>query len=488
MSTFPSSAGAGSYTQNILSIHDDLVKPQFMMQSYEENGGQFNTFLNMMEMFGSYFPVKNTTYEAFFTGWQTFYVTVLANVADPGAGNTLTFTLSVADHTDNGTRSYPRQGDNLIIPGTGPIQKTARVMSKVTTTNYAHTITLMPNALTDNIGALTAGDRLAFANDTKPYGSNQGQGINTTEIKRQYRIAIQEENWGAEGHVLAEPTWVPVRVNGKEHVGVVSKELANMEFRLDKKRGMAFWLGSEVTNPNMITTANETTYRGDAVAGKQIAGTKGAARWINELGSTMSIPAGTMVWADQRDIKDYWIAQATASKVALVVGGHTKIQEWIDLVFDQNQGNGTDYTAKAVTSMIKNRSNMGFLAREGWSAYFDFKSYTDSGITFVFAEIADFSDPRSLGLSDYGWNDYAVVFPYGTILTSPSSSATKDRPLPTIGMAYQSNLGYNRKREIWRTGAANGTFTNTNDSLNFHTRCNEGAFMANANQGIIITG
>jgi hypothetical protein len=486
--TFPTAAGAGNYTQNILSIHDELVKPQFRQQAYEEHGGQFTTFLNMMEMFGNYFPVKDTTYSAFFTGWVTFYLTCKTTVADPGAGNDLTFTLSVSDHTDSGTRSYVRQGDNMIIPGSGPVQKTARVMSVDTTTNYAHTVTLRPNALTDNIGSITAGTRLAFGNDTKPYGSNQGKGINTTEIKRTYSLAIQEENWGAEGHLLTQPTWVPVRVNGKEHVGVVSKELANMEFRLDKKRGMAFWLGSEVTNPNMITTANEQAYRGDTEAGKQIAGTKGVARWINELGKTMSIPSGTMTWADQRDIKDYWVSQATSSKIALVVGGYTKIQEWVDLVAEKNQGNGTDYAAKKVTEMMAMRKSQGFLPREGWDAYFDFKSYTDSGITFIFAEIADFSDPRSLGLSDYGWNDYAVVFPFGTILTSNTSNAKKDRPLPTMGMAYRSNMGYSRKYEMWMTGAADGVFTNTNDSKNWHKRCEEGAFVANANQGIIITG
>jgi hypothetical protein len=488
--TMPSAAGSGNYTQNILSIHDELVKPQFRMQAYEEHGGQFTTFLNLMEMFGSYFPVKDTSYSAFFTGWVTFYLTNKTTVADPGAGNTLTFTLSVDDHTNNGTRSYVRQGDNMIIPGTGAVPKTARVMSVDKTTNYAHIITLMPNSKADNIGSIAAGTRLAFGNDTKPYESNQGLGVNTTEIKRTYHLAIQEENWGAGGHLLTQPTWVPVRVNGEEHVGVVSKELANMEFRLDKKRGMAWWLGSEVTNPDMITNTNEQSYRGDQEAGKQIPGTKGVIRWINELGKTMSITPGSMVWADQRDIKDYWVSQQTGSKVALVVGGHTRIQEWVDLVAEKNQGNATDYASKKVKEMMAQRKSLGFLPREGWDAYFDFKSYTDSGVTYIFVELNEFSDPRSLGLSEYGWNNYAVVFPFGTITTSNTSNAKKDRLLPTMGMAYLSNMGYSRKYEMFYSGSANmprGRNTNTNDSKNWHKRCHEGGFVANGNQGIIIT-
>jgi len=488
---FPKAAGAGSYSNNILSIHDEIIKPDFLMQAYEEHGGQFHTFMNILEMTGSHFPVKlggNKSYKAFFNGWKTFYVTVNANVADPGVGNSVTITLSHDDHTNNGTRSYPRMGWGTLIPGTGAAPVEARIMTKDTSTNYAHTITLMPKKSTDNIGAISAGTRLFMTSPAKPYGTGQGVGVNTTEITREYFTQIFEENWGSDGDMLVQPTWVKIRNDGDELKGITAKELGDLEFRLDKGRGMAMWLGSEIDNPNMVMNATEAAYRdSSSKVGAGIQSTKGIWRWIYELGKTTTIASGAMVWDDMRDIKSHLISEATNAKQAAIVGGYARTQEIIDLVFDRNQGNGTDYTSKNVIApMLKQRSSMGFRVREGWNAYFDFHSFTDSGITYLITEIADFSDPRTLGLSEFGWDNYAAIFPMGTVLASANSNEKKDRLLPTVGMAYVANMGYSRRLETWRTGAANGVYTNKQDEWNFHKRCQEGAFVANANQGYLI--
>lgn len=484
MTTFPSTAGSGSYTQGVLPLHNEFIEPQYLSKMYELHGGQFNTILNMFETFGSIFPVKDTTFGAWFKGWRTFYLTVKSAVSDPGVGNPATFTLTPSDHTNNGTRTYVRPGETVYIPNTGIIPVEARVADIDTSTNYAHTVKIIPVDGSKNIGALSAGTTLAFGAGSKPVGSGQGEGINYTEILRNFNLRIIEEQYGAEGHLLTQPTWTTMMNNGMEKQGIIIEELATTEFRFRRKAGLACLIGDEATNPNLVTSASEQSYRNDSSQGNQIFGSKGVLNWATELGRSDIIGEGNMVWDDFRAMSRYDRAQAVGTTKAVIFGGNRRINEMIDLVRSRNQGNGTDYTKKSVDSFVSSQQSKGILVPEGFSANFDFESMTDGRVTTYFVELSDFTDSRSFGLADYGGTNWAIRFPLGNITNKAINNMEMDRPLPTLGMAYQSNMGYNRYAEVWPTGGAGGDFTYTNDidRKNWNYRGTVGPFVAQAEQ------
>ena len=479
--TLPINSAGSLNNVKFASIHDSIIEPQYYNQMIQEHPDQYSTFYDFLMMMGSDIAVKDDPYRVFYDGWKWEYITVKSNVADAGAGNAATITLSAGDHNSDGT-SFPRIGQSVKISKGGGKIVHCRIMDKDDTTDpAAHTITIRPSVDTETIGAITAGTKIAFGAITAAYGSGQPNGLYSGEIERQYGMSIFEETFEIEGHLIPKPTWVYLESANGGKGGYLAKEIADTEFRLMKGKGLDLMFSQEDDNASFVMGSGEQSVFGGRT-GAAIPNTKGLWHWAYELGTTDPIAVGGFTMSTFDDMKQHLINEGISSGTVMIMGGHTRIQEISNVIQSENAANGTDYTRGVIEDAQKFRKDKyGFYTRGGWDATFDFKSVTRGNIKFVLLEINDFSDPKTLGLSDYGFNNNFIAFPVGVERVATTMGGSKIWT-PNVSIMHIANNGYSRKSEIWAIGGANGTYNTNLDKVAYNYRCHEGMLAMRANQ------
>lgn len=150
-------------------------------------------------------PTADYTWSHFEMGRVWRNMNVNANVAAPGAGLPITWTLPASDHWLSGTVSYPRVGQTVLFDN--------GVRGIITAVNTgvanAHTVTVNPVNTTDTIPALTGGtSQVVILYNAYAEGSAAGPGsvmLPTTQYT--YTSAILREEFSTTGTADTVRTW-----------------------------------------------------------------------------------------------------------------------------------------------------------------------------------------------------------------------------------------------------------------------------------------
>ena len=254
-----------------------------------------------------------------------------------------------------------------------------------------------------------------------------------------------------------------------------------------KGKGMNMLIGQADNNADLNMGAGWYSDWGSVgEAGALVPKTQGMWQWGYALGTTDPTPPATFTFSTFKDIKDAFTSEGFSANLACIMGGSNIIQDISEEIEQRGGWDATDRTRGMVNDAMKYRKNeYGFFTRGGWESTLDFKSVTIGQMKYLLMESTEFSDEKTL--AQLGFKDNAIVFPVGVERVAKSAGGSK-MFAPNIGIMYLSGNGYSRKSEIWKTGGANGTYTSTEDAVQYNYRCHEGLFCVRANQFYLLTG
>ena len=212
MATPTSSFSAPKLTSDIVALTPYLAKPQVVSKFVKTFGAQYSYGLDLMAQLGMFKSIVGGDSWS----WQEddiFRATpVIASIVDNTG--TVTITLSAASHTDGGTKSYGKPGQNIEFAN----YFGGRIQSKNTSVNSAHTYVVTPigfnsagTALTSAqlIVGLAAGQAMSITNNSFANGS-LGQVESTIPTVSQYSNTLQTltEDFTVNFNEKHNDTWV----------------------------------------------------------------------------------------------------------------------------------------------------------------------------------------------------------------------------------------------------------------------------------------
>lgn len=212
MATPTSSFSAPKLTSDIVALTPYLAKPQVVSKFVKTFGAQYSYGLDLMAQLGMFKSIVGGDSWS----WQEddiFRATpVIASVVDNTG--TVTITLSAASHTDGGTKSYGKPGQNIEFAN----YLGGRIQSKNTSVNSAHTYTVTPigfnsagTALTSAqlVVGLAAGQAMSITNNSFANGS-LGQTESTIPTVSQFSNTLQTltEDFTVNFNEKHNDTWV----------------------------------------------------------------------------------------------------------------------------------------------------------------------------------------------------------------------------------------------------------------------------------------
>lgn len=446
---------AGLYTESIMSLHD-VFEPQYVPELFRRYDGQYMPMFQMFRGMGRELPVSRDEWYGFEENWWHRDITVKSDVADPGAGNTSTITLAADDHDSEGN-TYAREGDIVTIPSTW-VQ--AIVQTKTTTVPTAHTLVLKPLRAADNIGALTAGQKLSITNGAFAAGTDQPKGTVVGATKRTFYAQIFKESIGVEGSQLVNSTWFKVVGENGSVKGYWSPGYMRGEYLLSLKMDGAYTWGVE--SDNVTATADNGSVN-------KVKTTRGVFPWVDALGKKINVTPGAFDILDLDEVGLYLKSQGITSGIVLVMTGAKLTNDLDNAVKDYIDGNGTDLTRVEKTLFKGNRE---------LSLSLNVKVITKGGITFVIKPMDVWSNPKTFGNTGYNLDQYGLWCPI-TQVKDPMNGAL----MPNIASRYRAMGGYSRRFETWRlAGAGGGLYVKSIDEENTEFRAHHGLQMFKVNQ------
>ncbi len=455
--TYPT---AGIMTSKMFSLYD-VGKPSFGNTLMRRFGYQYQPTFQMLKAMGREVPVANTEWSEYEDNWIHRQVKVKDTVADPGAGNTLTFVIDPA-FLDSNNKFYLRKGEIITMP-TSLVQ--AHVVEIDTTTPSAPAVTLMPARSTDNIGGVTAGDLLSITSAAYANGTGQPEGATVGVSKRNFQAQILKETVGSQGTELALQKWYQY-YEGGDLLGWFTPGTAAADYRLALKIDGAFYVGVVNDNASLVVGA------GEEGEGNLIKTTKGLIPTIAALGETDEYTSGSWAVTDLDAHGLYFKSQGiSVGNVWWQQGAKLKNEVENEMV-DFLQNTGVDFT-RIQSQVFKSDGDM--------AVNIGFNVIKKGGITYFMTEADTFNNPMTFAGNAYKFQEYGFMIPMVSF-QNPKSPGILVNNMET---RYVSGNGYNRRMEVWDVrGAGGGTYVHDIDKMNHYLRAHLGFQFMKVNQMI----
>ena len=395
-----------------MSIHkpDELAT---LMKPYADQGASF--FQELVAM-GFDRAVPQTFYNT--TEETRFHdkFTVAANVADPGAGNAISFDVSTA-YTDN-ARVYARIGDMVFKAGSGV---RGRITNK-TESGGVVTLTVTPSVAATNIGALTAGDTFVIYTSSFAEGTGQPEAAMPKTVKYTGYTQIVKETFGATGTEMTNDLWVDVTEDGASIPSYFNLAQIAAEYRQYKKIDGALLFEDESDNLGQVQTTKGLIPTALAADGN--------------LGTTTLNVAGFQAI-------DAYLRKVYAPDVICGYLARNKYVEFENAMQTLLSNTNIENARRQISDTM-------YGGNEAFEVLHQYQALMTQGRTFKIMNLRTMDDPTvwNTGVAGEPFQDYAFFIP-GTKTTDAEGKHTS-----YFGVRYKSHAGYDRKLEVWPDGAA----------------------------------
>jgi len=440
------SAVTAVYSDAYISTFD-IHKPEYRNTLFRKYGDQGLGFYQIMDTLGYIEPVAQTQYSHFEEDWIHVPVHVRANVASPGAGNPVLFTLGTED-LDSNNRFYIQLGDNVMFTN----QVTGTVTNVNITTPSAPIITVQPHQSTDNIGALVAGDTVIIYSNDFAEGTGQPSGKVARQIKYSFNTKIVKETNEYTGSEATNQLWFDKTSDGQSIPAIYLKGQLDTDYRMSLRMNGAMLFDRPTTNTTLVASGNRTT--------------TGLVPWVRGGGNVDTYTSGFYALPDF-DIMNNILDQNFAPAELLAMLGFGLHTEWDNLFVNS-------FTQGAIVyAMFKE-------ARKAEDLTIGFKSFTKTERTWHIKRMAGFNHPQTYGAPGYKIPGMGVVMP----MDAKKDSVTGNI-IPSFGQRYKALGGYNRKMKVWLTGGAKAS-TNQVDKDELNMRSEFGTEFIASNRFFLI--
>lgn len=435
-----------------------LLKPQYDSKLYKALGDQ--NLVGLIGELGGLNPISGIEYMHSEEDW--LHEVIKCDAHNAGAANaavTLTVAsgyrytwpsgaispyLVVGTAPNGGTTNPVRLQDTIDFPN--------GVQAQVTAIS-GNTFDVTPVVLGENIPAVLTTDILIITGNAHQEGTDQplSQARRVNRYVNDMQI-IKESN-KTTGTALGEEIWVKTEgLDGKMGYLYFYKGQNDAYKYCKNLRESAMVVGKKITNTT-LATAQETLTK-----------TEGLVPFIKNYGNTTTYNSITGITkVDWQTMTTDQLDKYRGAKENGVFAG-INLRVGIDnFISVEMQNGGVQYGA--------------FGGGKDQYVNFSFSSFAIQGYTFHLKTYDMFNYKNMLGAAGQVYNLSAMVIPMEQTVASFGSAGKKETVAP-LRMNYvsQEKAGgaYSRLWEEWKTGAANGTYTNQNDSLECNWRSHFG--------------
>lgn len=443
-------------TSQIASTHDAFMqKPQYLLQMFRSLGDQGLQFYKYILAQNAEIPVAGEQFSHWEEAAYTKYLTAGATAAAPGAGNTMTLTLSADDVTAGGL-SYLRE-DNVIENLDNGAQYIVR--TKLSNTQF----TIAPVLGTTNF-SITTGNEFQVIGFAYEEGTAQPTTAFSFQTKYDFNMQIIKDTAAITGTEKTQELWVTSDNTGTQFTGYWSRVLMQAEYRMIQyEYNHCFW---QVPGTNAgASTMNGLWYEMSE---------DGAARSYN-LPVTGNLDMGNLNNINYALQEEYYFGPIYAwlSRTRYGQINADLTTEFQDVNIARVNREVQEYFWDGIEGET----------RDTLAATMDYKSITQEGRTFSFQLCWALNDPSSGRLQSARSQAISFFLPLGGA-TTPSGFVQK-----YTSLRYKVLGDYNRRREVWRDGSAhNGLKIGPNDLSYMYFRSHIGFQTFMLNRAAIIDG
>jgi hypothetical protein len=468
----------------------DFFKPEVALE-VTRRYGQGIKAVNILRAMGRELPVGRDTWSGYEE--NKFHRTITLNAASGNStdNNSLacwTFVLD-GDDLDSEDNFYPRVGFIVGVPVSNDTEMARIERISVSGSTITLYCTPLDGTIVPASNQIASGTEIAILSHVKAAGTAQPDAVNQGFTKRTFYSQIIAESVEAEGSQLVNDLWMSKYDDGTGITNWYNPEFAYSEARMDfYEEGMivAGQVNSRLTTfvqnaYNMRGTwdgASTYTYTETKGIGNKMQTSQGMFRWNSSLGNALNYSDENFVLDDLTTVEDFLVAEGVTTGVILWMVGRD-LQRQID-----NAGmelvSGTSAGDQVVSQYMKINGTPQLAATLGFS------TIQRSGFTHIFQVIDSFSNPQTFGAGGYNYKKWGFICPLGnaTIMNEHNEKIT----MPNMGLRYRQKNGYNRRREMWKVGAAGGDsshYQGDHDVTNNYWRNDLGFEMYKANQTVV---
>jgi hypothetical protein len=429
-----------NYISTIDFINQRNIDPKF----YERYPGQ--GFIKLMELMGRTKVTTNPKYEWAEEDRIFQPITAAAAVGAPGAGSTLTVTLSSADHANSGKSSYPRTQQLVVLPN----KKIGQVTAKSTAVDSAHTITIKPLRATDDLGAISAGDKIIFYSNAYGEGTDQGTGLTPIPLTFANNCQIFKEDYEFTSTQGATKAWFAVEgPDGKVDYKWTYKGEKDTFTRFQTFVGLGL----------ILTEKADSTYTDGS--GTVVRTTEGLIPFIRNNGNNF-VAAGFNMSTMDNIIKKIDKQKGAKENLAFLgIDLAMTIDNMLTAQMKNDVGNYEFFSSPGADNKLDDKRQR--------AAMFGFDSFKKGSYTFHFTTLPEFNEENLLGTAGYNFSNTGLIVPTDKRVYTVGGSKEEDY---SILIRYMEGRNY----EHWPTGGGTGvqTKTGTVDTVKMSYRCEKG--------------
>lgn len=422
------------------SVYSLMDFPQYYPELVKKYGKAFDMF-DFLTIAGQVGTCAGQTKTLYTEGANERYVTLHTAISTAGAGEAVTIEIEEWDTVANGGRPAVSVGEKFAIPGkyctvsgvkcVNPqwYQITAIASTTANPNEEDTNISATPlNALTTLAVEVPVATKLFVTGGNYAAGSAGAKSKTKGWYSETFTTGIKRARLDIEGSQQSNERYTHHLKGGG--MGVFSDASILAEFRLDHSINYDILLGDTADN---LTMTNR-----DSVA-NTVRSTKGIMPHLNASGCKLYYTSSFSV-PDLDNIKKAFISQGVTDNTAAVCGGYEFLRgvrnNCLDFIKEYSGG----------SNMLDNVSNT-------LKAKID--TITLGNLTLSFHELSSFSNPNTLGISEYAFDKKAFCIPE-TQVTVRDSATSADIKMANLKLLYKSFDGEDRTRVVKQIPGVNG--------------------------------
>ena len=451
---------AGIYASEIVSGWD-LHKPEYLNDLFRRYGDQGESTFQLIRSMGFEKPVANDTYGHFEENHIHEIIHSTDIVAQPIAGDPITFVLDAVD-LDANNNFYVRMWDVIMFPN----EVTGVVVDIDVSTPTAPEITCELQETTDRFPALTAGEELIIISNQFSEGSGQPEGAVSGSWQYENDAQIIKETIGFTGTEMVNQSWVDVTSDGRKIPAYYYKGQIDIDYRIALKMEGAILFGKRTTNTNAALTDPDT--------GRAPKSTEGLIPYIRRIGNEQTYTAGAFD-VDEFDELDRTLDREFAGNYILGLLGIELHQDIENALVTYFQNTNIQFARQTTNDVLFNKN-------EALGASVNFTYLTKSERTFLFKRMKIFNNSKLYGADGYTGPTLGIFLPI-----NKKKDPVSGNMVESIGVRYRALGPYSRRMEVWDVGGAGAGLKVTEfDRRDTYQRCHIGAHFRGGNQFVLM--